>query len=74
HFGRVARARVLVEGVATKAELATVVELGVTLGQGYLLGRPSRARAWATALASPASASPGVERLLVALPALRAIN
>jgi len=69
HFGRVARARVLVEGVETKAELATVVQLGVTLAQGYLLGRPNRARAWATAPAPTA-----IGRVLIAMPARRAVS
>ena len=69
HFGRVARARVLVEGVETKAELATVVQLGVTLAQGYLLGRPNRARAWATA-----SAPTAIDRVLIAMPARRAVS
>jgi EAL domain-containing protein (putative c-di-GMP-specific phosphodiesterase class I) len=69
HFGRVARARVLVEGVETKAELATVVQLGVTLAQGYLLGRPNRARAWATA-----SAPTAIDRVLIPMPARRAVS
>jgi EAL domain-containing protein (putative c-di-GMP-specific phosphodiesterase class I) len=33
---------VIVEGIETPGELRTVVELGVTLGQGWLLGRPAR--------------------------------
>jgi EAL domain-containing protein (putative c-di-GMP-specific phosphodiesterase class I) len=69
HFGRVARAQVLVEGVETKAELATVVQLGVTLAQGYLLGRPNRARAWATA-AGPTA----IDRVLIPMPARRAVS
>lgn len=32
---------VLAEGIESQAELATLYELGVTLGQGYLLGRPT---------------------------------
>ena len=74
HFGRAAHARVLVEGVETKEELAAVVELGVTLGQGYFLGRPNRARAWATTVALPASTSPGIERVLIPMPARRAVS
>ncbi|GAA2727522.1 sensor domain-containing phosphodiesterase [Cellulomonas aerilata] len=35
---------VVAEGIETAAEVATLVELGVRLGQGYLLGRP---RPWA---------------------------
>jgi PAS domain S-box-containing protein len=34
-------ARVIAEGIQTSAELATVTGLGMTGGQGYLLGRPS---------------------------------
>lgn len=32
--------RLLAEGIETEAELATLAELGVPLGQGFLLGRP----------------------------------
>ncbi|WP_224049390.1 EAL domain-containing protein [Arthrobacter sp. NicSoilB4] len=34
-------ASLVAEGIETHAELATVAELGVNAGQGYLLGRPS---------------------------------
>jgi PAS domain S-box-containing protein len=34
-------ASLVVEGIETNSELATVTELGVNIGQGYLLGRPS---------------------------------
>lgn len=34
-------ARVIAEGIETKASLAKLVELGVSFGQGYLLGKPS---------------------------------
>ena len=34
-------ARLLAEGIETRAELAKLQALGVELGQGYLLGRPS---------------------------------
>lgn len=34
-------ARVIAEGIETQAELATVFEIGVDLGQGYFLGRPT---------------------------------
>jgi EAL domain-containing protein (putative c-di-GMP-specific phosphodiesterase class I) len=34
---------VLAEGIETQAELDTLRALGVTLGQGYLLGRPAAA-------------------------------
>ncbi|MFK4299395.1 EAL domain-containing protein (putative c-di-GMP-specific phosphodiesterase class I) [Arthrobacter sp. GAS37] len=36
------------EGIETEAELSAVAELGMTAGQGYLLGRPSvRPEEWA---------------------------
>ena len=38
-------ARVLAQGIETRAELETLIALGVPLGQGYHLGRP--ARPWA---------------------------
>jgi EAL domain-containing protein (putative c-di-GMP-specific phosphodiesterase class I) len=34
-------ARVIAEGIETPAELAALIEIGVNLGQGYLLGRPA---------------------------------
>jgi EAL domain-containing protein (putative c-di-GMP-specific phosphodiesterase class I) len=35
--------------IETRAELATVAGLGITVGQGYHLGRPSvQPRVWAT--------------------------
>ena len=33
--------RVLAEGSETREELATLIDLGVTYGQGYLMGRPA---------------------------------
>ncbi|MDP9405507.1 MAG: EAL domain-containing protein, partial [Actinomycetota bacterium] len=38
-------ATIIAEGIETEAELATLRELGVALGQGYLLGRPRPATA-----------------------------
>jgi EAL domain-containing protein (putative c-di-GMP-specific phosphodiesterase class I) len=49
HFAAEAGCEVLAEGIETEAERATVMELGVTLGQGYLLARPASARAWQAA-------------------------
>jgi EAL domain-containing protein (putative c-di-GMP-specific phosphodiesterase class I) len=45
HFAAEAGCEVLAEGIETQAERDTVAELGVTLGQGYLLGRPAAAEA-----------------------------
>jgi EAL domain-containing protein (putative c-di-GMP-specific phosphodiesterase class I)/CHASE3 domain sensor protein len=49
HFAAEAGCEVIAEGIETEAERATVAELGVTLGQGYLLARPARAGAWSVA-------------------------
>ncbi len=38
---RAGNLEVLAEGIESQAELMTLYELGVTLGQGYLLGRPN---------------------------------
>jgi EAL domain-containing protein (putative c-di-GMP-specific phosphodiesterase class I) len=39
-FAEQTDAALLAEGIETLAELETMTSLGVTLGQGYLLGRP----------------------------------
>jgi EAL domain-containing protein (putative c-di-GMP-specific phosphodiesterase class I)/CHASE3 domain sensor protein len=48
HFAAEAGCHVIAEGIETSQERATVAELGVTLGQGYLLARPALASAWNT--------------------------
>lgn len=53
HFAAAAGCQVIAEGIETDAELATVTELGVTLGQGYLLGRPAPVETWLGRQASP---------------------
>jgi diguanylate cyclase (GGDEF)-like protein len=40
-FGRSNGAQVIAEGIETEDQLHNVIELGVDLGQGYLLGRPA---------------------------------
>lgn len=40
-FARETSAELVAEGIETEAELATLRELGVKYGQGYLLGRPA---------------------------------
>jgi EAL domain-containing protein (putative c-di-GMP-specific phosphodiesterase class I) len=57
HFADVSGAQVLAEGLETDAEQATVQRLGVTLGQGFLLGRPAVVEEWlpATPAAWPPS-------------------
>jgi PAS domain S-box-containing protein len=49
HFAKSVGCRLIAEGIETKAELVTLMELGVPLGQGYLLGRPASAPAPAPA-------------------------
>ena len=39
-FGRRIGAQLVAEGIETRSDLATLVELGVEFGQGYLIGRP----------------------------------
>jgi EAL domain-containing protein (putative c-di-GMP-specific phosphodiesterase class I) len=46
HFAAASGAFVLAEGIETAAEQAMVQQLGVTLGQGYHLGRPAPVGAW----------------------------
>jgi EAL domain-containing protein (putative c-di-GMP-specific phosphodiesterase class I) len=46
HFAAVSGAFVLAEGLETRAEQQMVQRLGVTLGQGYRLGRPAPAQTW----------------------------
>ena len=46
HFAATSHCQVIAEGLETDAELAMVTELGVTLGQGYLLGRPASVEEW----------------------------
>jgi EAL domain-containing protein (putative c-di-GMP-specific phosphodiesterase class I) len=47
HFAAESGCQVIAEGIETEAERATLTELGVTLGQGYLLARPAPAATWA---------------------------
>jgi EAL domain-containing protein (putative c-di-GMP-specific phosphodiesterase class I) len=54
HFAAEAGCQVIAEGIETEAERATVAELGVTFGQGYLLARPAPAATWSVAPTMPA--------------------
>jgi EAL domain-containing protein (putative c-di-GMP-specific phosphodiesterase class I) len=48
-FAKRINATLVAEGIETPAELSAVTGLGMTAGQGYLLGRPSvQPRDWAT--------------------------
>jgi PAS domain S-box-containing protein len=49
HFAAETGCQVIAEGIETPAEQATVTELGVTLGQGYLLAQPAPASTWSVA-------------------------
>jgi PAS domain S-box-containing protein len=46
HFAAAAHCQVIAEGIETESELAMLTQLGVSLGQGYLLGRPAPAETW----------------------------
>ena len=41
HFTQLAGCELIAEGIETTAELEALRAIGVTLGQGYLLGRPA---------------------------------
>jgi EAL domain-containing protein (putative c-di-GMP-specific phosphodiesterase class I) len=41
YFARATGCELIAEGIETSAELAAVRELGISYGQGYLLGRPA---------------------------------
>jgi EAL domain-containing protein (putative c-di-GMP-specific phosphodiesterase class I) len=55
HFAMKAGCEVIAEGIETEAERQTVAELGVTLGQGYLLAKPARAEKWSEGVERPRS-------------------
>jgi len=45
YFGAETGCELIAEGIETEQELAALRELGIQLGQGYLLGRPEPAPA-----------------------------
>jgi EAL domain-containing protein (putative c-di-GMP-specific phosphodiesterase class I)/DNA-binding response OmpR family regulator len=45
YFGRETGCELIAEGIETEGELTTLRELGIGLGQGYLLGRPQPGQA-----------------------------
>jgi PAS domain S-box-containing protein len=53
HFANQLGAQLIAEGVETEAALATLNTLGVTYGQGHLLGRPDAATHWQQPVSSP---------------------
>ncbi len=46
HFSRSAGCRLVAEGIETEEEAATLRDLGVEFGQGYLYGRPEPVEFW----------------------------
>ena len=52
HFSRTAGCRLIAEGVETEEEAATLRDLGVEFGQGYLFGRPEPVETWVAARAA----------------------
>ncbi len=40
HFGRLSGVQIIAEGIETDAELETLIGVGVTFGQGFLIARP----------------------------------
>ena len=60
-FARRINAQVCCEGIETAPELAALASLGVGLGQGYLLGRPSAP--WAPLAAPAASAIAAMQKV-----------
>ena len=40
HFARNSGCELIVEGIETSEELAELIRLGISFGQGYLLGTP----------------------------------
>ena len=58
HFSTEAGCRLLAEGIETEAEAATMSQLAVELGQGYLFGRPAPVETWANT-AKAAAEPPG---------------
>ena len=56
YFATRTKSTLIAEGIETADERRTLTQLGVTLGQGYLLGRPAEVEAWA---ARETAARPG---------------
>ncbi|HRQ72298.1 MAG TPA: EAL domain-containing protein [Phycisphaerales bacterium] len=44
HFGRLSGVQIVAEGIEEASEVASLMELGVGVGQGYFLGRPGEPR------------------------------
>lgn len=62
HFATTVDAEVIAEGIETEAERAALADLGVRLGQGYLLGRPAPASYWSGVANRKRSTAPAAGR------------
>ena len=62
HFAHDARFTLIAEGIEDEADLRMLKKLGVTLGQGYLLGRPERVSDLAHGAATRRSPRPRRQR------------
>lgn len=62
HFARDADFTLVAEGIESEDDLDTLRELGVALGQGYLLGRPEHASFLEDQVATATSPRPRVQR------------
>jgi EAL domain-containing protein (putative c-di-GMP-specific phosphodiesterase class I) len=60
HFAAEAHCQVIAEGVETSGERETLIELGVCLGQGYLLAKPALAGTWRSPTAATRRRRPGL--------------
>jgi EAL domain-containing protein (putative c-di-GMP-specific phosphodiesterase class I) len=58
NLGRTLGKKVIAEGIETVPQLTTLKDMGVQVGQGYLLGRPLTAEQAGTLLAAPQVAAP----------------
>jgi PAS domain S-box-containing protein len=52
HFATTTGKALVAEGVETQDERRTLMDLGVTLGQGYLFGKPAAAETWGELITS----------------------
>jgi EAL domain-containing protein (putative c-di-GMP-specific phosphodiesterase class I) len=72
HFAAKSGCEILAEGIETEAERAMVTALGVTLGQGYLLGRPADVETWS--VTTEPDVVPSINRQVASPPALTLVS
>jgi EAL domain-containing protein (putative c-di-GMP-specific phosphodiesterase class I) len=63
HFAAMANCEVIAEGIETEVERTTLIALGATLGQGYLLARPAPIEAWTPPTPVRKATAPGRPRI-----------